>query len=263
VIGIIGGSGLYELFEAEQRVEPDTPYGPASAPITLSSVGGVATAFLPRHGLAHELPPHRIPYRANLWALQSVGVTRIIAPCASGSLRPEVPPGTFVVCDQFVDRTTGREHTFFDGPEVRHVSAADPYCADLRQTLLTAGRELALPMRDGGTVVVIEGPRFSTRAESAWFQAMGWDVVNMTAYPEGWLARELGLCYANVSLITDYDVGVAGDASHEAVTAQAVLEVFAGNIERLRMLLARAVSRIGPVPSDDACRRALENAGIE
>jgi 5'-methylthioadenosine phosphorylase len=262
VIGIIGGSGLHELFEAERKVEPDTPYGRASAPITLSSVGGVPTAFLPRHGLSHELPPHRIPYRANLWALQSVGVTRIIAPCASGSLRPEVPPGTFVVCDQFVDRTSGREHTFFDGPEVRHVSAADPYCAELRETLLTAGRDLGLAMRDGGTVVVIEGPRFSTRAESAWFQAMGGDVVNMTAYPEGWLARELGLCYANVSLITDYDVGVAGDAAHVAVTAKAVLEVFAGNIERLRMLLAHAVSRIGPVPPDDACRRALENAGV-
>jgi 5'-methylthioadenosine phosphorylase len=262
VIGIIGGSGLYELFEAERTVEPDTPYGRASAPITLSSVGGVQTAFLPRHGASHQLPPHRVPYRANLWALQSVGVTRIIAPCASGSLRPQLSPGTFVVCDQFVDRTTGRDHTFFDGPEVRHVSAADPYCADLRETLLTAGRDLDLPMRDGGTVVVIEGPRFSTRAESAWFQAMGWDVVNMTAYPEGWLARELGLCYANVSLITDYDVGVPGDAAHGAVTAQAVLEVFAGNIERLRLLLARAVSLVGPVPPDDACRRALENAGV-
>jgi 5'-methylthioadenosine phosphorylase len=262
VIGIIGGSGLYELFEAERRVEPDTPYGRASAPITISSVGGVATAFLPRHGLSHELPPHRIPYRANLWALQSVGVTRIIAPCASGSLRPELSPGTFVICDQFVDRTTGRDHTFYDGPEVRHVSAADPYCADLRETLLTAGRDLGLPIHDGGTVVVIEGPRFSTRAESAWFRAMGWHVVNMTAYPEGWLARELGLCYANVSLITDYDVGAAGDAETGPVTAQAVLEVFAGNIERLRMLLARAVSRIGPVPPHDACRRALEDAGL-
>ena len=262
MIGIIGGSGLYELFEPERTVEPDTPYGPASAPIALSTVGGIATAFLPRHGVAHELPPHRVPYRANLWALQAVGVTRIVAPCASGSLRPELAPGTFVICDQFVDRTTGRAHTFFDGPDVRHVSAADPYCADLRATLLAAGRELGLPMHDGGTVVVVEGPRFSTRAESAWFQAMGWDVVNMTAYPEGWLARELGLCYANLSLITDYDVGVASDPGQGPVTAQTVLDVFAANIERLRQLLASAVSRIGPAPPDDACGRALENAGI-
>jgi 5'-methylthioadenosine phosphorylase len=262
MIGVIGGSGLYELFEAERTVEPDTPYGPASAPITLSRVGGVQTAFLPRHGLSHELPPHRVPYRANLWALHSVGVRRIVAPCASGSLRPDLAPGTFVVCDQFIDRTTRRDHTFFDGPDVRHVSAADPYCADLRATLLTVGRELGLPMRDGGTVVVIEGPRFSTRAESAWYQVMGGDVINMTAYPEGWLARELGLCYANLSLITDYDVGVSGDAARGAVTAREVMEVFAGNIERLRLLLASAVSRIGPVPPDDACRQALDNAAV-
>jgi 5'-methylthioadenosine phosphorylase len=262
MIGIIGGSGLYELFEPQSTVEPDTPYGRASAPITLASVGGVPTAFLPRHGLRHELPPHRVPYRANLWALRSVGVTRIIAPCASGSLRADLPPGTFVVCDQFVDRTTGREHTFFDGPDVRHVSAADPYCADLRATLLAVGAELQLPMHDGGTVVVIEGPRFSTRAESAWFQAMGWDLVNMTAYPEGWLARELGLCYANVSLVTDYDVGVAGDEGAEAVTAKVVLETFAANIERLRLLLGSAVARIGEAPPDDACSRALDGAAL-
>jgi 5'-methylthioadenosine phosphorylase len=260
MIGIIGGSGLYELFEPERTVAPETPYGRPSGPITLATVGGVATAFLPRHGLAHELPPHRVPYRANLWALRSVGVTRIVAPYASGSLRSDLPPGTFVVCDQFVDRTSAREHTYFDGPDVRHVSAADPYCADLRATLLDVGREHALPMHDGGTVVVIEGPRFSTRAESAWYRAMGWDLVNMTAYPEGWLARELGLCFANVSLVTDYDIGVGGDDSHAAVTAQAVLETFAANIERLRLLLAGAVVRIGEPPRDDACRHALDGA---
>jgi 5'-methylthioadenosine phosphorylase len=262
VIGIIGGSGLYQLFDPERTVEPETPYGPASAPITLASVGGVPTAFLPRHGPKHAFPPHRVPYRANIWALRSVGVTRIVAPCAAGSLRPDLPPGTFVVCDQFVDRTTSREHTFFDGPGVRHVSAADPYCADLRATLLGVGAELGLPVHDGGTVVVVEGPRFSTRAESAWYRSMGWDLVNMTAYPEGWLARELGLCYANLSVVTDYDVGVAGDETHAAVTAAAVLEAFAANIERLRSLLARAVSRIGEPPPGDVCGRALDGAAI-
>ena len=195
-----------------------------------------------------------MPYRANLWALRSIGVTRIVAPCAAGSLRPDLSPGTFVVCDQFVDRTTSRAHTYFDGPDVRHVSAADPYCADLRATLLAAGTELGLPMHDGGTVVVIEGPRFSTRAESAWFRSMGWDLVNMTAYPEGWLARELGLCYANVSLVTDYDVGVAGE-EHAAVTAQAVLEAFAANIERLRALLATVSAPAKPRPATPADRR--------
>ncbi len=260
MIGIIGGSGLYELFDTERTVEPETPYGPASAPITLSTIDGVPVAFLPRHGLTHELPPHRIPYRANIWALRELGVTRIIAPCASGSLREDVPPGTLVVCDQFVDRTSGRDHTFYDGPQTRHVSAADPYCADLRQTLLAVGRELELPMRDGGTIVVIEGPRFSTRAESAWFQAMGWDVVNMTAYPEGWLARELGLCYATLSLVTDYDVGVPG-RPHDAVTARAVFAAFAANIERVRELLRLGVSRVGPPVAGDPCRRALDDSG--
>jgi 5'-methylthioadenosine phosphorylase len=260
MIGIIGGSGLYELFEPERTVEPDTPYGRPSAPIVISTVAGVRTAFLPRHGLKHELPPHRVPFRANLWALRSVGVTRIVAPYAAGSLRQDLAPGAFVVCDQFVDRTSGREHTYFDGPDVRHVSAADPYCADLRATLLAVGRELELPMHDGGTVVVIEGPRFSTRAESAWYRAMGGDLVNMTAYPEGWLARELGLCFANLSLVTDYDVGVAGDDAHAAVTAEAVLATFAANLERLRLLLASAVARIGEPPPDDACGHALEGA---
>jgi 5'-methylthioadenosine phosphorylase len=206
MIGVIGGSGLYELFEADRTVEPETPYGPPSAPITLSSVGGVATAFLPRHGLSHEFPPHRVPYRANLWALRAVGVTRIIAPCASGSLRPELPPGTFVVCDQFVDRTSRREHTFFDGPDVRTSRRGSVLRRPPRHPA-EAGRDLGLPMRDGGTVVVIEGPRFSTRAERL-VPGHGLEVINMTAYPEGWLARELGMCYANLSLITDYDVGM-------------------------------------------------------
>ena len=262
MIAVIGGSGLYELFEADERIEIETPYGPPSAPITLAEVRGVATAFLPRHGVKHEHAPHRIPYRANLWALRAVGVTRIIAPCASGSLRSTIGPGTFVVCDQFVDRTTSREHTFYDGPEVRHVSAAEPYCADLRSTLLKAGTDLGLPMHDGGTVVVIEGPRFSTRAESAWFQAMGWDVVNMTAYPEGWLARELGLCYANVSLITDFDVGVKGLEGHGPVTADEVLRVFAANIDRLRQLLASTIAQAGPALAEDACRTGLDKAGV-
>jgi 5'-methylthioadenosine phosphorylase len=259
MIGIIGGSGLYELFDPERSVEPETPYGPASAPIALGSVAGRPVAFLPRHGTAHELPPHRVPYRANLWALRSVGVTRIVAPYAVGSLRAGLGPGTFVLPDQFVDRTSGREHTYFDGPDVRHVSAADPYCADLRATLLAAGSELGLPMHDGGTVVVVEGPRFSTRAESAWYRSLGWDIINMTAYPEGWLARELGLCFANLSLVTDFDVGVEGEA-HAAVTAEAVLATFSANIEKLRLLLASAVGRIGEPPPGDACRLALEGS---
>ena len=182
----------------------DTPYGQPSDSYFIGDIGGTKVAFLPRHGRRHQLPPHMINYRANVWGMKELGVKRIIGPCASGSLNREMGLGHFVVCDQFVDRTWGRGDTFYDGPTTTHVSAADPYCPDLRQALIAAGRELGITVHERGTVVVIQGPRFSTRAESKWFSAMGWDVINMTGYPEGYLARELELCYANISLVTDY-----------------------------------------------------------
>src|SRR5213596_3675118 len=164
-IGIFGGSGFYSFLEDVEEVELQTPYGKPSAPITVGEVGGKRVAFLPRHGRKHELPPHAIPYRANAWAMKELGVRRIIGPNASGALKAELRLGEFVVCDQFVDRTSGREDTFYDGPETTHVSAADPYCPDLRALLVEVARELGIPARNGGTVVVIQGPRFSTRAE--------------------------------------------------------------------------------------------------
>ena len=261
LVGVIGGSGFYRFLDDVSEVEVETPYGAPSAPLAVGDLAGVRVAFLPRHGTHHTLPPHRVPYRANVWALRELGVRRIVGPCASGSLRRDLPPGAFVVCDQFVDRTSGRAHTFLDGPEVAHVSAADPYCAQMREVLVQTGRELGLDVRDGGTVVVIEGPRFSTRAESRWFAESGFDVVNMTAYPEGWLARELGLCYANVSLVTDYDVGVPDDPDAPPVSAAAVVDVFNRNNERLRDLLLTAIPRLGP-QGDDACARALEGATL-
>src|SRR5438046_2729527 len=222
-IGIFGGSGFYAFLEDVEEVELDTPYGKPSAPFVIGEIGGKRVAFLPRHGPKHELPPHRIPYRANVWGMKELGVRRIIGPNAPGALKAELRLGECVVCDQFVDRTAGRADTFYDGPETTHVSAADPYCPDLRRLLLETAAELGIPARDGGTVVTIQGPRFSTRAESRWFQTMGWDVINMTAYPEAVLARELELCYATVALVTDYDVGVAGG---EPVSADLVAEVF-------------------------------------
>ena len=209
-IGVFGGSGFYSLFESVEEAVVETPYGSPSAPVSIGEIEGVAVAFIPRHGTKHELPPHRIPYRANVWALRELGVRRIVAPCASGSLRADLGLGEFVVADQFVDRTWGRPDTFYDGPQTSHVSAADPYCADLRRLLVETAAELGIHARDGGTVVVIQGPRFSTRAESRWLQAAGWDVINMTAYPECHLARELELCYATIAMVTDYDVGVDG-----------------------------------------------------
>jgi 5'-methylthioadenosine phosphorylase len=224
----------------------------------VGDLDGKRVAFIPRHGSSHELPPHRIPYRANLWALRELGVRRVIGPCASGALDSTLRLGEFVVCDQFVDRTSGRADTFYDGPETTHVSAADPFCPDLRRLLVETARELGTPVRDGGTVVVIQGPRFSTRAESRWFQSAGFEAINMTAYPECHLARELELCYATVAMVTDYDVGVEG---HEPVSAAQVVEVFSANNERLRELLRHVIPKIGPQP-EDVCATALESAQL-
>jgi 5'-methylthioadenosine phosphorylase len=258
VIGVFGGSGFYSFVENVEEVKVDTPYGAPSAPLFVGDVGGKTVAFLPRHGVNHELPPHRIPYRANVWAMRELGVRRIIGPNASGALKADLRLGEFVVCDQFVDRTSGREDTFYDAAPVTHVSAADPYCPDLRRLLVETARELGIPVRDGGTVVVINGPRFSTRAESRWFQDAGCDVINMTAYPEGHLARELELCYANISMVTDHDVGVEGT---EPVTHEAVLKVFNENNERLRELLFAVIPKVGPQP-EDICSTALRGARI-
>jgi 5'-methylthioadenosine phosphorylase len=251
-VGVFGGSGFYSFLDDVEEVAVDTPYGPPSDRLFVGDVGGTRVAFLPRHGRAHHLPPHAIPYRANVWAMRAIGVQRLIGPCAAGSLDRDVPPGAFVVCDQFVDRTTGRADTFYDGPDVRHLSAADPYCPSLRELIVRTGRDRGIDVRDGGTMVVISGPRFSTRAESAWFAAMGWQVVNMTGYPEAWLARELGLCYANVSLITDYDVGVPGD-DRGPVSHEGVLAVFADNVARVRDLLFAVIPQVGAAPAGDPC----------
>jgi 5'-methylthioadenosine phosphorylase len=256
-IGVFGGSGFYSFLEETETVEIDTPYGRPSAPATLAEIGGRRVAFIPRHGLRHELPPAQIPYRANLWAMKELGVRRIIGPNASGALKAELELGEFVVCDQFVDRTWGRADTFYEGPETTHVSAADPYCPELRRVLVETARGLGIPVRDGGTVVVIQGPRFSTRAESKWFQDMGWDMINMTAYPEGYLARELELCYANISMVTDHDVGVAGAPP---VSNEEVVRVFTENNERLLALLVAAIPKIDVPPDEHVCTTALRGA---
>jgi 5'-methylthioadenosine phosphorylase len=236
------------------EVPVHTPYGPPSAPVTIGSVGDRRVAFLPRHGVHHELPPHRVDFRANVWALHSLGVTRVIGPCAAGSLRPDVAPGSFVVLDQLVDRTSGRSaDTFFDGGVVGHVSFADPYCRELAPLAVAAGTSAGVTMHDGGTVVVVRGPRFSTRAESAWFRAQGWDVINMTQYPEAYLCRELGICYCGIALVTDFDTGVEADASVAAVTMDVVFAVLRENVDRTRSLLFSLIPSIPPSRSSGAC----------
>jgi 5'-methylthioadenosine phosphorylase len=258
VIGVFGGSGFYEFLDDVENVQIETPFGPTSAPIRVGAIKGKRVAFMPRHGDKHELPPHRVNFRANVWAMREAGVRRIVGPCACGSLQPELHPGTFVIPDQFVDRTRGRADTFYDDRTV-HVSAADPYCPELRKILGGAAEALGIEVQVGGTVVVIHGPRFSTRAESKWFTSMGWSVVNMTQYPEAWLARELELCYATVALVTDYDVGLEGMPHIAPVSAEEAFRVFAENLSRLRDLLFRAIPRIGPQP-EDVCATALSSA---
>jgi 5'-methylthioadenosine phosphorylase len=253
-VGVIGGSGLYALLQDAAEHEVSTPYGPPSDAITVAEVGGRRVAFLPRHGRDHRYPPHKIPYRANLWALRSLGVRQIIAPCAVGGLRPELGPGTFVVPDQLIDRTSGRAQTYYDTGAV-HVNFADPYCPDGRATILAAAPEIA-PV-DGGTMIVVEGPRFSTRAESRWFTDIGGAIVNMTGHPEAVLARELALCYSAIALVTDLDAGVEGD---HGVTHEEVFRVFGENTAKLREVLLRAVAAL-PEKRTCECGNALD--GIE
>jgi 5'-methylthioadenosine phosphorylase len=245
-IAVIGGSGLYALLDDAEEHVVETPFGLPSDPVTVATVAGRPVAFLPRHGKDHRYPPHRIPYRANLWALHHIGVRQVLAPCAVGGLRPDLGPGAFVVPDQLIDRTSGRVQTFFDD-RVVHVNFADPYCPVGRAAVLDSAQDIDI--RDGGTMVVVEGPRFSTRAESRWFTAIGGSVVNMTGHPEAVLARELGLCYTAIALVTDLDAGVEGE---HGVTQDEVFAVFAQNIERMRGLLLRTVER-QPETRDCAC----------
>jgi len=244
-IGVFGGSGFYSLLDDVREIKVDTPYGAPSDSFFLASVAGRRVAFLPRHGRRHTIPPHRINYRANVWAMRSLGVKAVISPCAAGSLQLPVKPGDFVVCDQFVDRTDGRPHTFYDGPIVTHLSSAETYDPTLRRLAIETIRDHGIEVHEHGTVVVIEGPRFSSKAESKWFTDAGWEVINMTQYPEAWLCRELGMAVVNISLITDYDAGI--HAGTEAVDAQSVLEVFATNAERIQQVV---LDLIGRFPAD-------------
>jgi 5'-methylthioadenosine phosphorylase len=244
-IGVFGGSGFYSLLDEVREIKVDTPYGAPSDSLFLADVAGRRVAFLPRHGRRHTIPPHKINYRANVWAMKALGVRAAISPCAAGSLQLAVKPGDFVVCDQFVDRTSGRPNTFYDGPIVTHLSSAETYDPTLRRLAIETIRDHGIEVHDHGTVVVIEGPRFSTKAESKWFSDAGWEVINMTQYPEAWLCLELGIAVVNISLITDYDAGV--HEGTEAVNATDVLEVFQANAERIQQVV---LDLIGRFPAD-------------
>ncbi|MDI3386579.1 S-methyl-5'-thioadenosine phosphorylase [Streptomyces sp. B-S-A8] len=270
-IGVIGGSGFYSFLDDVTEIQVSTPYGEPSDSLFLGEIAGRKVAFLPRHGRGHHLPPHRINYRANLWALRSVGVRQVFGPCAVGGLRPEYGPGTLLVPDQLVDRTKSRVQTYFDGvprpdgsiPNVVHTTFADPYCPEGRSVALKAARARDWAAVDGGTMVVVEGPRFSTRAESQWHAAAGWSVVGMTGHPEAVLARELALCYTSLSLVTDLD---AGAETGEGVSHAEVLKVFGENVARLRDVLFDVVAGLPAADERDClCTRAHDgwDLGIE
>ena len=260
-IGVFGGSGFYEWFKDAEEVRIDTPFGAASSAITVGNVGGRRVAFMPRHGPGHRVPAQSVNYRANLWAMHQLGVRRLLGPCAVGSLRTELRPGDLVICDQFVDRTSGRKDTFFPGPDVVHVSTADPYCPELRRLAIEVAGSSGQRWHPTGTVVVIQGPRFSTRAESRWFSRMGWDLVGMTQYPEVVLARELEICYLTLALVTDYDAGLEQDPSSKAVEATDVVRVLTHNVARVRALLEALIPRIPEQPGCD-CQSALRAARL-
>lgn len=261
-IGIIGGSGFYSFFEesgtAFEEVTIDTPYGKPSDPITIGTLFGKKVAFIPRHGRDHRFLPHLVNYRANVWALKSLGVTRVISPCAAGSLQKHVKPGDFVICDQFVDWTDGRKGTFIEGPECIHPSAADPYCPELRQIAIDEAKKMGITVHETGTVVTINGPRFTTKSESKFFTNQGWEVINMTQYPEVHLVRELDMCPVTIALITDYDAGLVGDVP--PVTHQEVIKVFKSNIDRLKGLLLNIIEKIPEERNNCECAKTTHTS---
>ena len=256
-VGIIGGSGMYdpELFSDVETIKMSTPYGAPSAPVVVGTFVGHRVAFIPRHGHGHTLPPHKVPYRANIWAMKELGVKSIISPCAVGSLKKEMAPKHFVIPDQFIDFTKTRDYTFFDGGRTYHVSLADPFCKTLREICVEAAKSLKLKVHGAGTYLCIEGPRFSTRAESKMYQQFA-DIIGMTGSPEITLAREAEICYCNVAMVTDYDVW-----ADKPVDAHEVEATITSNLKNIKSLLMKAIPKI-PEKRVCECKDALKFAGL-
>ena len=255
-IGIFGGTGIYDsgLLEDAKEVNVDTPYGKPSDTITVGTFKGRRIAFLPRHGKKHSIPPHRINFKANIWAFKELGVTRIIAPSAVGSLKEELEPGHFVLPTQFLDFTKSRDGSFSENGRVVHISVADPFCPELQLSILEAAENQDLKLHKDCTYVCIEGPRFSTKAESRFYRTMGADIIGMTLVPECQLAREAQICYASISTVTDYDVW-----AEKPVTAKKVLETLSKNVEKTKKVLAELIDKI-PETRTCSCAKALREA---
>ncbi len=241
-IGIFGGSGFYKFLDDIEEINIETPYGRTSDALMIGKIASKKVAFMPRHGRNHSIAPHKVNYRANVWAMKEIGCKRVISPCAAGSLQKHVKPGDIVFCDQYINWTNGRLDTYFDECDIQHISAAEPYCPELRNIAIECAQMLGYSYHKTGTVVVVQGPRFSTKSESAFFTKQGWEVINMTQYPEAHLVKELNMCPLNISLITDYDAGLVGDV--EPVSHEAVMKVFEQNITKLQKLLFSIVENI-------------------
>jgi 5'-methylthioadenosine phosphorylase len=255
-IGIIGGTGLYDpqLLKNVEEVTVETPYGAPSDAITVGELAGRYVAFLPRHGKKHTIRPTDVNSRANIFALKKLGVTKILAPSAVGSLKEDYKPGDVVFVDQFIDRTTKREQSFYTGNEVCHISVAEPMCPEIRKTLIAIAKDMGIRAHDTGTYVCIEGPRFSTKAESKLFRSWDADVIGMTLVPECVLAREAELCYASISTVTDYDVW-----KDHVVSADEVVATMKGSVEKVKRVILEAVSRL-PKECACECKNALKGA---
>lgn len=257
-IGIIGGTGVYDpaLLEQAEQVKIHTPFGSPSDLVVVGKYNGIDVVFIPRHGSKHTISPSCVNYRANIWAMKELGVTHILAPAAVGSLREKIKPGDIVFPDQIIDRTYGRKVSFYEGSKVCHVSFAHPFCEKLRKVLIKAAKEAKIRAHESGTCVVIEGPRFSTKAESNLFRSWGCDIINMTMYPECVLAREAQICYASIAMVTDWDCW-----KERIVDTKTVLETMRANVAKVKQIISAAIPKI-EVDGDCPCRHALEGAFV-
>jgi 5'-methylthioadenosine phosphorylase len=255
-IGIFGGTGIYDsgILENPQEITIDTPFGKPSDTITVGIFKGRKIAFLPRHGKKHAIPPHLINYKANIWAFKELGITRIIAPSAVGSLKEEIEPGHFALPTQFLDFTKSRSGSFSENGRVIHISVAEPFCSELQSTIIKITKEQNIKIHKDCTYVCIEGPRFSTKAESKFYRSTGADIIGMTLVPECQLAREAQMCYASISTVTDYDVW-----AEKPVTAKEVMETLSKNVDKIKKILTDLISQI-PKTRNCSCSKALEDA---
>ena len=255
-IGIFGGTGIYDsgLLNDSKEITIETPYGKTSDSITIGEFNGRKVAFMPRHGKKHTIPPHLINFRANIWAFKELGIKRIIAPSAVGSLKEEFEPGHFALPSQFIDFTKSREGTFSEDGRVIHISVADPFCPELQNVIVDVAKNQEIQIHKDCTYVCIEGPRFSTKAESKFFRTVGADIIGMTLVPECQLAREAQICYVSISTVTDYDVW-----AEKPVTAKEVMNTLSKNVEITKKLLTLIIDKI-PEKKSCSCEKALEEA---